>query len=102
MLWFRYGLMLMRPFRSLDDIYARYLESPGTKAYTGSEALELFEDFTHVEIATHLSHGDLLDSYVGQRHRGLVLSIARLIWPRWLLRLVLPSNGLFMLITAYK
>jgi len=102
MLWLRYGLMSMRPFRSLDDIYARHLESPGTKAYSRSEALKLFKDFTYVEIKTPLAHGDLLVSSVGQRHRGLLLSVARSIWPRWFLRRFFPDNGLTMLITAYK
>ncbi|MGC4007143.1 MAG: class I SAM-dependent methyltransferase [Pirellulales bacterium] len=38
MLWARYGLFKGRPGRSLDDIYAAHLESPGTKAYTLDEA----------------------------------------------------------------
>lgn len=102
MLWLRYGLMSMRPFRSLDDIYARHLESPGTKAYSRAEALKLFKDFTYVDIKTPLAHGDLLESSVGQRHRGFLLSIARSIWPRWFLRRFFPDNGLNMMITAYK
>ncbi len=32
MLWLRYGLLTGRPFRSLSEIYANHLESPGTKA----------------------------------------------------------------------
>ena len=42
MLWVRYGLLAGRPFRSLSDIYANHLESPGTKAYTVQEAREMF------------------------------------------------------------
>lgn len=102
MLWLRYGLMSMRPFRSLADIYARHLESPGTKAYSRAEALKFFDNFTYVYIKTPLAHGDLLESSVGQRHRGLALLIARSIWPRWLIRCLFPDNGLTMLITAYK
>jgi hypothetical protein len=102
MLWLRYGLMSMRPFRSLEDIYARHLESPGTKAYSRAEALKLFGDFTYVDVKTPLAHGDLLESSVGQRHGGLVLSIARFIWPRWFIRRFFPDNGLTMMITAYK
>ena len=41
MLWARYGLLRMRPQTPLDEIYARYLESPGTKAYTVDEARAL-------------------------------------------------------------
>jgi ubiquinone/menaquinone biosynthesis C-methylase UbiE len=102
MLWLRYGLMSMRPFRSLEDIYARHLESPGTKAYSRAEALKLFGNFTYVDVKTPLAHGDLLESSVGQRHGGLVLSIARFIWPRWFIRRFFPDNGLTMMITAYK
>ena len=102
MLWVRYGLLALRPFRSLQDIYSVHLESPGTKAYSRHQASKLFEDFTHVQIETSLSHGDLLESSVGQRHQGLCLAIARAIWPRWVIRRLFPNNGLIMMITAYK
>jgi hypothetical protein len=55
-----------------------------------------------VRISTVLTHGDLLESEVGQRHRGWLLSMAKRIWPRRLLRLVVPGHGLFMLIEARK
>lgn len=102
MLWIRFGLLAMNPFRSLEEIYARHLESPGTKAFSRNQALKLFEDFTYVDINTPLSHGDLLESSVGQQYTGFALSIARLIWPRWIIRRFFPNNGLFMMITAYK
>ena len=38
MLWLRYGLLAGRPGRSLDEIYAQHLESPGTKAYSPARA----------------------------------------------------------------
>ena len=102
MLLLRYGLGSFRPWRSLKSIYAQHLESPGTKAYSRQEALALFNDFTHVQISTPLGHGDLLISAVGQRHRGLALSLARLLWPRWFIKTFFPKRGLAMLITAYK
>ena len=82
MLWVRYALLRLRPFTSLKEIYARYLESPGTKAYTVVEARQLFSAFSEVTIRTILTHGDLLESEAGQRHAGIMLSIARRIWPR--------------------
>jgi SAM-dependent methyltransferase len=91
MLWLRYGFCSFRPWRSLNSIYAHQLESPGTKAYSRQEALIMFADFTHVEISTPLGHGDLLTSAVGQRHRGLVLSLFRLFWPRWFIRNFFPK-----------
>lgn len=102
MLWLRYALLKFKPFTSLNTIYAQYLESPGTKAYSNREAEKLFSCFSDLKIKTILTHGDLLTSYIGQRHRGLVLSFAKLIWPRWIIKTFFPNNGLFMLITAKK
>jgi SAM-dependent methyltransferase len=102
MLWLRYGLLAGKPWRILSDIYANHLESPGTKAYTVDEARMLFRTFAEVRISTVLTHGDLLESDVRQRHRGWLLSMAKRIWPRRLLRSVLPGHGLFMLIEARK
>jgi 2-polyprenyl-3-methyl-5-hydroxy-6-metoxy-1,4-benzoquinol methylase len=102
MLYLRYGLLSGRPFRSLRSIYAAHLESPGTKAYSKAEARELFSRFSDVKISTVLTHGDLLESGAGQRHRGVSLSIARVIWPRWFIRKFLANAGLFMLIEARK
>lgn len=102
MLWLRYGLLALRPWLTLTRVYARYLESQGTKAYSVAEARQLFSDFREVRIRTVLTHGDLLESAVGQRHRGWVLAVARKIWPRWLLKLFFPAFGLFMLIEARK
>jgi len=79
MLWFRYALLKDRPFMSLTDVYSRYLESPGNKAYTAAEARDMFSSFRDVIISTVLTHGDLLESEVGQRHRGFALSYAKII-----------------------
>jgi SAM-dependent methyltransferase len=102
MLWLRYALLAGKPWRSLNEVFAANLESPGTKAYSVSEARTLFSDFPDVNIRTVLTHGDLLTSNVGQRHRGWILSTARRLWPRALLRTTLPRCGLFMLIEAKK
>lgn len=102
MLWTRYALLTMKPWLSLREIYARHLESPGTKAYSCAEARALFEKFSQVEIRTVLTHGDLLESDAGQRHGGFLLTLARKLWPRELIRRLLPNAGLFMLIEARK
>lgn len=102
MLWLRYALFAGKPWRSLSDIYSTHLESPGTKAYTVDEARRLFSRFIDVKIRTVLTHGDLLESDVGQRHRGWLLSTAKCLWPRGLLRRMLPGHGLFMLVDARK
>ena len=102
MLWIRYALLSFKPFVSLDDIYANYLESPGTKAYTPSEVINLFPDAERLNISIVLTHGDLLASSAGQRHQGMLLSIARVLWPRKLIRRFFPEHGLFMLVMGSK
>lgn len=102
MLWLRYALLAGRPFQTLDSLYARYLESPGTKAYTRAEGAQLFAGAVGVHVETMLSHGDLLESEAGQRHRGWVLDVARVIWPRRLIKLLLRGAGLFLLIRGHK
>lgn len=100
-LWLRYGLLRLRPRTSLHDIYATYLESPGTKAYSVAEARELFARFSDVSIVTRMSPGDLLEGAAGQRHGGPLLRIARRLWPRWLLRRM-PSLGTYLVVSARK
>lgn len=102
MLWLRYALLKLRPWMSLAEIYALYLESPGTKAYTIDEARDLFSAFRDVRIWTVLTHGDLLESGAGQRHQGAFLFLARKLWPRFLIKTLLQRMGLFMLIEARK
>lgn len=102
MLWVRYALLALKPWRSLRAIYAAHLESPGTKAYSVREARQLFSQFSEVKIRTVLTHGDLLESGAGQRHQGRLLNLARKIWPRELIRRLFPRAGLFMLIEARK
>lgn len=102
MLWIRYALLKGRIFCPLKEIYSRYLESSGTKAYTVKEAREMFSSLREVKIDTVLTHGDLLSSPAGQRHGGILLSIAKRLFPRRIVRMLAPRNGLFMLIEARK
>lgn len=102
MLWLRYGLGTGRPWRSLDYIYLHFLESPGTKAYTYREARSLFPGARSVELSSPLGHADLLESAAGQRHTGLVLSLARRFWPRWFFRRFTPQAGLGLTMTIQK
>ena len=48
MLWLRYGLARGRPFTPLAQIYSKYLESPGTKAYSCDEAARFFANASNV------------------------------------------------------
>jgi ubiquinone/menaquinone biosynthesis C-methylase UbiE len=102
MLWARYGLMALRPGTTLREIYANHLESPGTKAFSLTQARAMFAGFSKVELTVALGPGDLLEGAVGQRHRGALLSMAKMLWPRWFIRRFLSGRGLGMLITAVK
>ena len=48
-LWIRYALLRGRPRRSLADVIANHMESPGTKAYTTDELRGMFGAFSSVE-----------------------------------------------------
>lgn len=102
LLWLRYGLMAGKPGRTLAEVYHEHLESPGTKAYTVEEGRELFRRFSRVNAWPQLSFGDLLEGAVGQRHGSAALSVAKRLWPRWLIRRVLPRRGLMLMIDAVK
>ena len=104
MLWVKYALLRGRPLRRLSEIYSEHLESPGTKAFTVSEAKNLTKLFSKSEISVQLSFGDLLEGDVGVRHKGLMLSIAKALYPRSLIKglaKVFPI-GLCLMITVHK
>jgi len=104
MLWLKYALIKGQPFRGLNEIYAEYLESPGTKAYTVSEGKKLTKLFRESEISVQLGFSDLLEGDVGARHKGLLLTLAKTFYPRSLIKLlakVFPF-GLYLLITVRK
>ncbi|OUU25015.1 MAG: hypothetical protein CBB97_10505 [Candidatus Endolissoclinum sp. TMED37] len=104
MLWLRYGLFSLKPFMTLTELYANHLESPGTKAYTIKEANNIASKFSKVESSVELSFGDLLIGDVGKRHRGQVLTLAKTIYPRRVIKLIskIFPIGLYILMTVEK
>lgn len=58
MLWIRYGLLRLRPFRTLGDVIFHHMESIGTKAYTTPEARRLFTRFSRVKVTPVLTPYD--------------------------------------------
>jgi SAM-dependent methyltransferase len=102
MLWTRYALLTGRVYRSLDDIYFNHLESPGTKAYTIQSAQTLFSRFSQLRLKIQLSGSDLLEGSAGQRHQGVLLTLAREIWPRMVMKKLFRNHGLFLLVEARK
>lgn len=102
MLWLRYALLQGNPWRSLSEIYSNHLESPGTKAYSIRQTKEMFSRFAETRTHLELSCGDLLEGATGQRHQGILLTVARKVWPRSLFKKILKNHGLFLLIEAIK
>jgi hypothetical protein len=62
----------------------------------------MFSEFESVRVRTQLSFGDLLQGAVGQRHPSVLLTAAKALWPRWLIKRLLPRHGLLLLIEAVK
>jgi ubiquinone/menaquinone biosynthesis C-methylase UbiE len=102
MLWTRFALLRGRPWTSLAEVYSKYLESPGTKAFTCAEADAMCSKFSSCRTWSQLSFGDLLLGEVGQRHRGAVLTIAKRVWPRRFIKTALKGNGGALMIEATK
>jgi SAM-dependent methyltransferase len=102
LLWLKYALLAGRPFRSLDDVYAHHLESPGTKAYSVGDARRLFAGFGKAAVTPFLSFADLLQGAAGARHGGQADALARKLWPRWLIQQFFGSCGLYLLVEARK
>jgi ubiquinone/menaquinone biosynthesis C-methylase UbiE len=102
MLWLRYAALGGRPWTPLSKIYAQHLESPGTKAYTTTEALQMLAGFSRARAWPELSFGDLLQGAVGQRHRGPLLAAAKKLWPRWMIRSLFRNHGLLLLMETVK
>jgi SAM-dependent methyltransferase len=75
-LWVRHGLLAGRPGRSLHDVLAHHMESPGTQAYRRGEARELFNSFNQLEVRPSVTPYDAV--IFGDRHRWLI-AILRLI-----------------------
>lgn len=101
MLWARYGLAAGHPACSLADVYARHLESPGTKGYTVDEGRALVAPFRTSSVRSAISFADMLLGEVGQQHSSRALEVAKRLWPRTLVRR-LPGLGLLLLIEARK
>jgi ubiquinone/menaquinone biosynthesis C-methylase UbiE len=99
MLWLRFGLLRGK---SLRQTVFDCLESPGTKSYTFAEASGLLAGFEGIQMRQVFSPGDLLLNEPSQKFRRLFYRLAWAIYPRWLVRRLGESLGLFLLISARK
>jgi ubiquinone/menaquinone biosynthesis C-methylase UbiE len=83
-LWIKFGLLRGKPWRSVSDLVASHMESPGTKAYTASEVKALFSSFRSCETRA------LLTPYDSNK------------LPAWIVRLLPDAWGWFISIKAEK
>jgi ubiquinone/menaquinone biosynthesis C-methylase UbiE len=84
-----HGLFAFKPLRGLKDILANHHESPGTKAYTATEAQQMFSAFKDVKIKVRLTPYDL--RYKRDRY-----------FPSWVGKFIPQCLGWFMVIRGRK
>lgn len=102
LIWLLYG-PLRANFTSPRALYAKHMESPGTKLYTQSEARGLVSPFSKVDMRTVLCSGDLLTHEFSRRYAGAPWRLAKKLYPRWFVRHVLGDRfGTYLLIEAVK
>ena len=99
MLWLRYGILRGKTLR--ETVY-EFLESPGTKSFTKDEAHGMLVGFDEVHMSQVFSPGDLLLHQPSLRFQGPAFRLARLLYPRKLVRAFGKRYGLFLLLTARK
>lgn len=104
MLWFRFGVLRLKPWLSPREAIFKYLESPGTKAFTLSEARRLFKNsqFQEIEARPVLGPGDLLSIRLSKRYQSFIYRMLWRIYPRWFVRLLGNQFGLELLLQAKK
>ena len=90
-----------KPFRSPRQAIFDHMESPGTKAYTRAEVLDLMSDFDIQSVEAALQGGDLLHMRRSAKYQSPIFAAAFALYPRWLVRR-LPQFGLAWLIEARK
>jgi len=84
-----HGLLRGHPLRRLTDIFASHIESPGTKAFTRSEARQLFGGLSPLTVRAVVTPYDLR---IGRRR----------FLPRWTHRIVPSRYGFNLLVTGTK
>jgi ubiquinone/menaquinone biosynthesis C-methylase UbiE len=99
MLWLRYGIWQGKSLR--ESAYER-LESPGTRTFTKAWVRSQLAAMQNVEVRQVFSPGDLLLSRPSARFRSWPYRVVWAVYPRWLIRRLFASHGLFLLISATK
>jgi SAM-dependent methyltransferase len=87
--WILNGLLRGRPLRTLKDVIASHIESPGTQAFTVREACRLFPGIEPLTATTVVTPYDVRIA----RSRFL---------PRWVQRLVPRRFGWFLVVEGVR
>jgi ubiquinone/menaquinone biosynthesis C-methylase UbiE len=87
--WLVHAMLRGHPGRSLGDVLAHHMESPGTKGYTPAEARALFQGAAIVGLETVVTPYDMR---LGRRR----------FLPRWTWRTVPNTLGWFHVVTGTK
>ena len=82
--WVRHALLKGRPWRSIADVIAAHVESPGTKAYTVPELARMFGGFSAFNAEPIITAPDRAD------------------WPRTISRFFPDDWGWFIMLRARK
>jgi ubiquinone/menaquinone biosynthesis C-methylase UbiE len=104
LLWLRHGLPTGKVFTSPDDVVYEHLESPGTKVYSVPRIKEILSGigFNDVDAWSRLSSGDLLLIDRSSKYRSPMYNLLWRVYPRWLVRQLGDSYGLWLCFTATK
>lgn len=87
--WLVYAALRGRPRRSLEDVLAHHMESPGTKGYTAAEARSLFQGARDASVETVVTAYDMR---IGRRR----------FLPRWSWRAVPRGLGWFHVVSGTR
>jgi len=99
MLWFRFGFLHLKSIR--QTVYEQ-LESPGTQSFSKTDVRNMMKAFEYVEIQQVFSPGDLLLHTPSSRFNGYFYRVAWVLYPRFIVRYLCRTTGLFLLVSASK
>jgi SAM-dependent methyltransferase len=104
LLWVRHALMAGKPFSSVREVMARRLESPGTKAFTAGETIQLIGQIGFQRLRTRVLLGpsDLLRVTLGNKYRSPLYWVIQALHPRWLVKALGDRYGLYLFFQADK
>ena len=104
LLWIQYCFLKGKLWRGMAGAIFHHLESPGTKAYTVSQAREMLTKigYKNIHLKTKLCAGDLLEIKPSKKYQSWIYKIIWKLYPRFFVKLLGDRFGLNLLITATK